>query len=94
MELIKFFYPSNKQGRLKRGFGTILRMYLLKRWFKLSDVGVDENIDDSSEMRSFMRIDCSFEQIPDATTLLKYRHLLEEDYIGEKIFEDVKSHLE
>ena len=94
IELIEPYYPSGKRGRPTRGIETMLRMYLLQNWFNLSDVGVEEAIYDSYAMRSFMRIDFSSEQVPDATTLLKFRHLLEEHHIGEKIFEDVKSHLE
>lgn len=94
IELIKPYYPSGKRGRPTRGIETMLRMYLLQNWFNLSDVGVEEAIYDSYAMRSFMRIDFSSEQVPDATTLLKFRHLLEEHHIGEKIFEDVTSHLE
>lgn len=45
-------------------------------------------------MRSFMRIDFNEEQVPDSTTLLKFRHLLEQHHIGEKIFADVKNRLE
>ena len=94
VKLIEPYYPSGRRGRPTRGIETMLRMYLLQNWFNLSDAGVEEAIYDSYAMRSFMRIDFSSEQVPDATTLLKFRHLLEEHHIGEKIFTDVKSRLE
>jgi len=92
--MIRKYYPSGKRGRPTRGIETMLRMYLMQNWFNLSDVGIEDAIYDSYAMRNFMRIDFLTEQVPDATTLLKFRHLLEEHQIGEKIFADVKERLE
>ena len=61
-------------------------MYLLQVWFSLSDEGVEEAIYDSYAMRRFMGLDFAVEQVPDATTLLHFRHLLEEHQLGEKLF--------
>ena len=72
----------------------MLRMYLMQNWFNLSDAAIEDAIYDSYAMRSFMHIDFLEEQVPDATTLLKFRHLLEEHKIGEKIFADVTARLE
>jgi len=94
IDLIKDHYPSGKRGRPTRGIETMLRMYLMQNWFNLSDVGIEDAIYDSYAMRSFMHLDFLNEQVPDATTLLKFRHLLEEHKIGEQIFADVKSRLE
>ena len=66
----------------------MLRMYLMQIWFNLSDAAIED------AMRSFMRIDFAQEQVPDATTLLKFRHLLEKHHIGEKISADVKRRLD
>ena len=94
IQLIKEHYPSGKRGRPPKGIETMLRMYLLQNWFNLSDEGIEDAIYDSYAMRSFMRIDFFDEQVPDATTLLKFRHLLEEHKIGEQIFADVTDRLE
>ena len=72
----------------------MLRMYLMQNWFNLSDAAIEDTIYDSYAMRSFMHIDFYKEQVPDATTLLKFRHLLEEHHIGEQIFADVNARLE
>lgn len=94
VDLIKAYYPSGKRGRPPRGIETMLRMYLMQNWFNLSDAAIEDAIYDSYAMRNFMHIDFFTEQVPDATTLLKFRHLLEEHKIGEKIFADVKDRLE
>ena len=94
IELIRAHYPSGKRGRPPRGIETMLRMYLMQNWFNLSDAAIEDAIYDSYAMRSFMHIDFLEEQVPDATTLLKFRHLLEEHKIGEQIFADVTARLE
>ena len=77
---------AGKRGRKAKPIETMLRMYLLQAWFSLSDEGVEDAIYDSYAMRRFMRLDFAVEQVPDATTLLAFRHLLEEHKLGEKLF--------
>ncbi|MGB8382934.1 MAG: IS5 family transposase [Dermatophilaceae bacterium] len=85
--LIEPFYYSNTRGRKVKPIETMLRMYLLQVWFSLSDEGVEEAIYDSYAMRRFMGLDFAVEQVPDATTLLHFRHLLEKHQVGAKLFE-------
>ena len=75
-----------KRGRKAKPVETMLRMYLLQVWFSLSDEGVEDAIYDSYAMRRFMGLDFAVEQVPDATTLLHFRHLLEKHQLGEKLF--------
>jgi transposase, IS5 family len=75
-----------KRGRKAKPIETMLRMYLLQVWFSLSDEGVEDAIYDSYAMRRFMGLDFGVEQVPDATTLLHFRHLLEKHKLGEKLF--------
>ena len=94
VEIIKPYYPSGKRGRPTRGIETMLRMYLMQNWFNLSDEAIEDCIYDSYAKRSFMHIDFLEKQVPDATTLLKFRHLLEREKIGEQIFADVNKRLD
>jgi IS5 family transposase len=84
--LIQPFYYNGQRGRKPKPVETMLRMYLLQVWFSLSDEGVEEAIYDSYAMRRFMGLDFAVEQVPDATTLLHFRHLLEKHELGEKLF--------
>lgn len=93
-DLIRPCYPTGKRGRPPKEIETMLRMYLMQNWFNLSDAAVEDTIYDSYAMRTFMNIDFCTEQVPDATTLLHFRHLLEENHIGEQIFRDVNRRLE
>jgi len=87
VSLIAPYYPSGERGRPPMGIEKMLRMYLLQCWFNLSDEGIEDAIYDSYALRSFMKINFVDEQAPDATTLLKFRHLLEKRGIAEKFFQ-------
>jgi len=93
-EIIRPYYYQNTRGRRAKEIETMLRMYLMQNWFHLSDEGVEDAIYDSYAMRKFMQLDFSKESVPDATTLTKFRHILEENHIGEKIFADVQDRLD
>ncbi len=60
----------------------MLRMYLLQVWFNLSDEGIEDQVNDSYAMRQFMRLDFTRMQVPDATTLLHFRHLIRDPPFG------------
>ena len=92
--LIEPLYYNNTRGRRAKDIETMLRMYLLQNWYHLSDEGVEDAIYDSYAMKKFLKLDFSKESVPDATTLLKFRHILEENEIGAKIFADVKDRLD
>lgn len=93
-ELIRPYYYTGKRGRPPKEIETMLRMYLMQVWFTLSDEGIEDAVYDSYAMRSFLGINFLTEQVPDATTLLKFRHLIEKHKIGEQIFADVAQRLE
>jgi IS5 family transposase len=94
VSLISPYYPAGKRGRPTRGIETMLRMYFLQIWFSLSDEMTEDSIYDSHSMRKFMRVSFGEEQAPDATTLLKFRRLLEENNLCEKLFQDLNERLE
>ena len=86
---VKPYYPKGDRGRPPIPIERMLRMYLLQCWFNLSDEGIEDEIYDSYALRSFMKINFAHEQVPDATTLLKFRHLLERHNIGKVFFKAV-----
>ena len=57
-----------------------------QNWFNLSDEGIEDAVYDSYAFRKFMKIDFVNEQVPDETTLLKFRHMIEKNHIGEVFF--------
>jgi len=93
--LVEPYYPKGKRGRPPRGVEIMLRMYLLQSWFNLSDEGLEDAIYDSYAFRTFMGIDfMGSEQVPDATTLCKFRKLLDENGVTKRFFEALKDFLD
>ena len=89
VEYIRAYYPKGERGRPPRGIELMLRMYLLQVWFNLSDEMVEDSIYDSYAMRKFMGLNFQEEQAPDATTLLKFRHMIEANGIGKILFDAI-----
>lgn len=93
-KLIEPFYPkSGGPGRPTIGLARMLRMYVAQQCFGLSDEGIEDAIYDSQAIRGFVGIDLNRESAPDATTLLKFRHLLEANGLTRKIFDTINGHL-
>ena len=87
-------YPTaGRVGRPPIGVARMLRMYCLQLWFGLADEAVEDAINDSQAFREFVGIDLARESVPDATTLLKFRRLLEAHKLTEQLFEGINAHL-
>jgi len=71
----------------------MLRIYFLQQWYALADEALEDAIYDSQAMRDFVGIDLAVESVPDATTLLRFRHLLEKHALTQRIFEEINAHL-
>ena len=90
--LIEPHYPrSGRVGRPPIGVPRMLRMYFLQQWYSMSDEALEDALYDSQAMREFVGIDLAREQVPDATTLLKFRRLLEQHELTKAIFEEVNA---
>ncbi|MBL6752278.1 MAG: IS5 family transposase [Nevskia sp.] len=91
--LVEPVYPDNEVGRPTVGIERMLRIHFLQAWFNLSDPAVEEALYDSEAMRRFVGIDLGQERAPDETTICKFRHLLERNRLGKKVFATVNEHL-
>ena len=87
--LIEPHYAKVGNGRPPIGLERILRMYCLANWFNLADEACEDALYDVAVFRDFCRIDLGRERVPDATTLLRFRHLLEEHQLGTALFAKV-----
>jgi IS5 family transposase len=95
IDLIEPHYPKarKKGGRPPYPLATMLRIHLLQQWYSLSDPAMEEALIEVPTMRRFAGIDLISERIPDETTILAFRHLLEKHTLGEQICVGVKAHL-
>jgi IS5 family transposase len=91
--VIEPHYPKGGRGRPPIGVERMLRMYVAQNCFGLSDEGIEDALYDSQAIRRFVGIDLAREDAPDATTLLKFRRLLEEKNLTAAIFETINAHL-
>lgn len=91
--LLPYYPKGDGRGRPPIGLERMLRMYIAQQCFGLSDEGVEDAIYDSQAIRGFVGIDLTHESAPDATTLLKFRRLLEKHKLTERIFNEINGHL-
>jgi IS5 family transposase len=93
--LIEPCYPKtgSKGGRPPYPLETMLRIHLMQQWYDLSDPAMEDALIEVPTMRRFAGIALISERIPDETTILAFRHLLERHDLGKQIFETVKAHL-
>jgi IS5 family transposase len=90
--LIVPFYPKGARGRPPMGIEKMLRVYFLQQWYSLADEALEDALYDSQALRTFVGIDLgSGEAVPDATTLLHFRHLLERHALTRALFAEVNA---
>ena len=94
LALIEPHYPKAGQGRQPLGLEKMLRIYFLQQWFNLSDPQAEDAIYDSESMRRFARVELGEEVVPDESTLLRFRHLLEQHGLTQAIFNSITGLLE
>jgi transposase, IS5 family len=87
--LIEPHYPKVGNGRPPRSLSTMLRMYCVANWFDMADEACEDMLYDTPAFREFCGVDLGKEGVPDATTLLNFRHLLEKHELGAGIFAKV-----
>ena len=90
--VIEPFYPkSGRRGRPPIGLSRMLRMYFVQQWYGLADEAVEDALYDSCALRDFCGINLATESVPDATTLMSFRHLLEANQLTLAIFKEVNA---
>ena len=90
--LIVPHYPtSGRRGRPPLGIERMLRMYFVQQWYGLADEAVEDALYDSQALRRFCGIDLAVESVPDATTLMKFRHRLEANQLTQAMLSEVNA---
>ena len=89
---IKKYYASAATGRPPYPLSSMLRIHCMQHWYNMSDPAMEDALYEIHSMRKFAGL--SLERIPDETTILNFRHLLEKHKLGEKIFREISKLLE
>lgn len=91
--LIRRHYAKPGQGRRPYDLSVMLRVHCLQLFYNLSDPAMEDALYEIESMRRFAGLSLA-EPIPDETTILKFRHLLEEKKLGKKLFDKINRHLD
>ena len=94
LALVEPHYPKAGNGRQPVGVAIMLRTYFLQQWFNLSDPGMEEAFYDSPALRRFAGVDLGVAAAPDETTILRFRHLLEQHELCGKMLDTVNLYLD
>jgi transposase, IS5 family len=94
LRLIEPHYPKAGNGRQPLGLEKMLRIYFLQQWFNLSDPQAEDAIYDSESMRRFAKVELGEDTVPEETTILRFRHLLEKHNLTKAIFAAIGGLLE
>jgi IS5 family transposase len=93
--LIAPHYPQLGQtGRQPYALDVMLRLYCVQQWFALSDPAAEDALYDSEAIRRFVGLELGVDAVPDESTILRFRHLLERHALPARIFAMVRSLLE
>ena len=92
LNLIEPLYPIAGNGRHPYPLEKMLRVHLMQNWFGLSDPAMEEALYEITPMRTFARLSAT-KPIPDETTILNFRHMLEENDLAPEILRRVNAHL-
>jgi len=93
LALIEPQYPKAGSGRRPMPLEQMVRIYFVQQWYGLSDPGMEEALYDIESVRRFVGIELGEEEIPDETTILNFRHLLERHQLTEKLLAEVNGYL-
>jgi IS5 family transposase len=94
VERLQPLYPKGERGRPPIGLERMLRIYFLQNWYGLADEALEDALYDSQALRGFAGIDLAVASVPDATTLLHFRHWLEQHELTKVLFDEVWAMLE
>src|SRR3981081_2258155 len=89
VERLRPLYPKGERGRPPIGLERMLRIYFLQQWYGLADEALEDALYDSQALRGFAGIDLNRDPVPDATTLLKFRHWLERHELTKVLFDEI-----
>jgi IS5 family transposase len=92
--LIEPHYPKAGHGTQPKPLEQMLRIYFMQNWFNLSDPQAEDSLYDIESMRRFAGLELLGHDIPDETTILRFRHLLEQHRLTEQIFAQIRTLLE
>lgn len=90
---IEPYYPKAGDGRQPYNLPIMLRIHFMQHWYGISDPAMEDALYEITSMRRFAGLSLSRGSIPDETTILNFRHLLERHQLGNCLFDEVAAYL-
>jgi transposase, IS5 family len=94
VDRLRPLYPKGERGRPPIGLERMLRIHFLQQWYGLADGAMEDALYDSQALRGFAGIDLMVAAVPDETTILNFRHWLEQHELSQTLFAEVSVMLE
>lgn len=94
VEVVAPYYQPAGTGRRLTEITLLLRLHCLQLWYNLSDPSLEDAVHDRLSFQRFLGLDPLTQKVPDESTVLHFRHLLEKHHLGEAIFARVRAQLE
>lgn len=94
VDRLRPIYPKGERGRPPIGLERMLRVHFLQQWYGLADEAMEDALYDSQALRGFTGIDLTVAAVPDATTIMNFRHWLERHELSQALFAEVSAMLE
>ncbi len=88
VEVIEPFYPKAGNGRRPYPLETMLRIHCMQHWYNLSDGAMEDALYEIASMRLFARLSTD-SALPDRTTIMNFRHLLEQHQLARQLFKTI-----
>lgn len=94
LAVIEPHYPkAGRRGRQPMPLESMPRIHFLQQWYALSDPGMEDALYEIESMRRFAKLEMGVDALPDETTILKFRHLLEQHKLADQILQIVNARL-
>ena len=93
LKRIEPYYPKKGNGRPPMPMESMLRIYFLQQWYSLSDPAMEEALYDIESMRRFSGLELVVDALPDETTILNFRRMVEKHQLSEILFNDINAYL-
>ncbi|MSQ66388.1 MAG: transposase, partial [Limnohabitans sp.] len=93
VSLIEPYAPVSNTGRPPFPFSTMLRIHFMQQWFGLSDPAMEEALHDMALFREFAQLNAGATRLPDESTILRFRHLLEANQLASQMLATVNAQL-
>jgi IS5 family transposase len=85
------FYPKAGNGRRPYELPVMLRIHFMQHWFSYSDAAMEEALHDIPLLRRFAGLDAGVDTLPDETTILNFRHLLQTHGLSSRLLAEVNA---